>query len=115
MEGLRHFIEEQRQSSRSEQGCMQPCSVQLAFTAWWKIGRTVMSSSRSRKKSDCCGPEKRGNETPNTVVCRGQQLPMSEMWNRHLVHENERKMHGPRTCHIFDENGENDFWEVMIW
>ena len=51
MEGLRHFIEEQRQSSRSEQRCMQLCSMQPAFTAWWKIGRTVMSSSRSRKKS----------------------------------------------------------------
>ena len=50
-EGLRHFIEEQRQSSRSEQRCMQLCSMQQAFTAWWKIGRTVMSSSRSRKKS----------------------------------------------------------------
>ena len=51
MEGLRHFLEKQRQSSRSEQRCMQLCSMQPAFTAWWKIGRTVMSSSRSRKKS----------------------------------------------------------------
>ena len=51
MEGLRHFIEKQRQSSRSEHRCMQLCSMQPAFTAWWKIGRTVMSSSRTRKKS----------------------------------------------------------------
>ena len=50
MEGWRHF-EEQRQSSRSEQRCMQHCSMRPAFTSWWKIGRTVMSSRRSRKKS----------------------------------------------------------------
>ena len=34
-----------------EKRCMQPCSMQPAFTALWKNGRTVKSSSRSRKKS----------------------------------------------------------------
>ena len=42
---------EQRQSSRSEKRCAQPCSTQQAFTVWWKKGKTVKSSSRSQKKS----------------------------------------------------------------
>ena len=41
----------QRQSSRSEKRCMQPCSLQPAFTVWWKSVRIVKSSSRSQKKS----------------------------------------------------------------
>ena len=32
-----------------EKRCMQPCSMQPAFTVWWKTGRTVKSSSRSQK------------------------------------------------------------------
>ena len=43
--------QEQRQCSRSEKRCMQLCSMQPVFTAWWKNGRIAMSSSRSKKKS----------------------------------------------------------------
>ena len=35
-----------------EKRCMQPCSMQPAFTVLWKNGRTVKSSSRSLKN---CG------------------------------------------------------------
>ena len=33
-----------------EKKCTQPCSMQPAFTVWWKKGRIVLSSSRSQKK-----------------------------------------------------------------
>ena len=44
--------------------CTQPCSMQPAYTVWWKNGRIVWSSSRS-----ICGKEKRndGIIKPNGV------------------------------------------------
>ena len=42
----------QKRCSNREMKCMQPCSTQPAFTAWWKNGKTVKSSSRSQKKSE---------------------------------------------------------------
>ena len=45
------------------------CSMQPAFTAEWKNGRTVKNSSRSQKKSGSSWIIKRGDETSNGVVC----------------------------------------------
>ena len=39
-----------KQSSRSEKKSTQPCSMQPAFTVWWKNGRVVKSSNRSQKR-----------------------------------------------------------------
>ena len=33
-----------------EKKCAQPCSMQPAFTVWWKNGRIVKSSSQIQKK-----------------------------------------------------------------
>ena len=34
-----------------EKKCLQPCSMQPAFTVWWRNGKTVKNSNHSRKKN----------------------------------------------------------------
>ena len=85
--------QEQKRSSSKEKKYMQLCSMQPAFTVWWRNGRTVKNSSRSPKKMDPCGQEKRGNKASNGVVCCCQQVSMHEVWKRQQVQENAWKMH----------------------
>ena len=55
--------QEQRQCSRSEKRCMQRCSVQPAFTAQWKNGRTVMSSIKLKPKEKWTFVDQKREET----------------------------------------------------
>ena len=41
----------QQEREREKKKCLQPWSTQPAFTAWWKNGKIVKSSSRNQKKS----------------------------------------------------------------
>ena len=43
------FIAEPR--AKTVKKCPQPCSMQPAFTVWWKNGGIVKSSSRSQQKN----------------------------------------------------------------
>ena len=60
-EGSENADELAKVGAMFDEGCMaemraktvqqeRPCSMQRAFTVWWKNGRIVKSSSRSQKK-----------------------------------------------------------------
>ena len=51
--------QEQRQCSKKERRCMWHYCMRPAFTAWWRNGKIVKSSSQSRKKSGVFADQKR--------------------------------------------------------
>ena len=51
---------EQERFSGNEKRCTQPCSMQPAFIAWWRNGKTVKNSSRRMKRDRKQGIERNG-------------------------------------------------------
>ena len=84
-----------------ERRCTQRCSVRLASVAWWRNGRTVRSSSRSRQKSGLLWTRKERKRERGS-----QQASMCEMWKRKQIHEDARKLHPDHhSCHFGGKMG----------
>ena len=67
MEGLRHFIEEQKTVPQKRAEVYAALQHAASLVEDWKDCDEL--KPKPKGKADCCGPEKRGNETPNGVVC----------------------------------------------
>ena len=73
---------EQRQRSRSEKRCTQPCSTQPGFTVWWRNGKIVKNLRPSQKKSGSSWISKIRTKHRNGVVRGNQQVSVHEVWKK---------------------------------
>ena len=89
---------EEKQYSRSEMRCTQVCSMQPAFTVWWRNGKIVKNSSRNRKKSQFSWTRKE----------RGRNIDSKYTISK-KIHKTKKKL-----LEVL-KNGESVNWEVMMW
>ena len=95
-----------------EKRCMQPCSMQPAFTVLWKNGRTVKSSSRSLKNCGHSWTRKKKETKHRTEWCAEANKYRCMVCGRGSKY---KKMPGkctrPKYLLEFLESG-SEIWEV---
>ena len=105
------------QQEREKKKCMQPCSVRQAFTAWWRNGKIVKSSSRSQKKNGYSWIRE-GDETKHrTEWCADAikyRCMTSKRGSKYLKLQGQCT--GPKyLSKKCLENGQRDIWEATTW